>query len=58
MSTRQIYSANDLVNYNGGKNSGLVLQVHEDYLKIINEQGKLTNVKVADIGKKIPAPRP
>ncbi len=57
-STRATYAANDLINYNNSKNSGLVLQVHEDYLKAINEQGKLANVKVADIGKKIPAPRP
>ena len=57
-STRPTYAANDLINYNNSKNSGLVLQVHEDYLKVINEQGKLANVKVADIGKKITAPRP
>ena len=49
--TRKIYKSGDLINYNGGKNSGLVLQVHEDYLKIINEQNKLANVKVAEIGK-------
>jgi hypothetical protein len=29
--------------------------VHEDYLKIIDQQGKLVNVKTTDIGKKIPA---
>jgi len=39
------------------KNLGLVLQVHEDYLKVINEQSKIINVKIADIGKKIPMPR-
>jgi len=31
------YKAGDLVLYNGSKNAGLVLQVHEDYLKMINE---------------------
>ena len=31
------YEANDLINYNGMKNLGLVLQVHEDTLKVINE---------------------
>ena len=46
----------DLVNYNGNKNAGLVLQVNEDYLKVINEQGKIENVKIADLGKKLPAP--
>lgn len=54
---RHGYTANDLVTYNGGKNAGLVLQVHEDYLKVINEQGKNENVKVVDIGKKLPPPR-
>ncbi len=49
------FQANDLVNFNGGKQLGLVLQVHEDYLKIIDQQGKLVNVKTTDIGKKIPA---
>lgn len=46
----------DLVNYNGNKNAGLVLQVNEDYLKLINEQGKIENIKIADLGKKLPAP--
>lgn len=35
-----------------------MLQVHEDYLKIIDQQGKLVNVKTSDIGKKIPAMKP
>lgn len=52
------YLANDLVNFNQGKHIGLVLQVHEDYLKIIDQQGKLVNVKTAEIGKKIPALKP
>jgi hypothetical protein len=36
-SARHGFSAMDLVNYNGNKNAGLVLQVNEDYLKVINE---------------------
>lgn len=52
------YHANDLVNFQGGKHLGLVLQVHEDYLKIIDQQNKLVNVKTTDIGKKIAAMRP
>ena len=55
---RSAYTAGDLINYNGGKNSGLVLQVHEDYLKVINEQSKLVNVKILDVGKRIAAQRP
>jgi len=39
------------------KNLGLVLQVHEDTLKVINEQSRTVNVKISDIGKKIVAPR-
>ena len=31
------FKAGDLVAYNGGKNAGYVLQVQEDYLKMINE---------------------
>lgn len=30
------FQAKDLVNFNGNKHIGLVLQVHEDYLKIID----------------------
>jgi len=44
----------DLVNYNGNKNAGLVLQVHEDYIKLINEQNKIENIKIIDLGKKLP----
>jgi transcription elongation factor len=54
---RHSYAANDLISYNGTKNAGLVLQVHEDYLKVINEQGKIDSVKVIDIGKKLPPPK-
>lgn len=34
------YSANDLIMYNN-KNVGVVLQVHEDYLKVINDNGEI-----------------
>lgn len=51
------YSAFDLIHYNGTKNAGLILQVHEDYVKVINDQGKIDHVKVVDAGKKQPAPR-
>lgn len=40
-SSKHGFTAGDLVNYNGNKNAGLVLQVNEDYLKVINEQGKI-----------------
>ena len=55
-SARHGYKAGDLVLYNGSKNSGLVLQVHEDYLKMINEQSKIVNIKIVDLGKKVPLP--
>lgn len=55
---KQQFFANDLVNFNGEKGRGLVLQVHEDYLKIIDQQGKLVNIKTSDIGKKIPQMKP
>ena len=55
--SRNKYAALDLVNYHGSKHGGLVLQVHEDYLKVLNEQSKIDNVKVSDIDKCIPPPR-
>jgi transcription elongation factor len=55
--TRNKYAALDLVNYHGSKHGGLVLQVHEDYLKVLNEQSKIDNVKVSDVDKCIPPPR-
>jgi transcription elongation factor len=33
-----------------------VLQVNEDFIKLINEQGKIENIKIVDLGKKLPAP--
>lgn len=33
------YHANDLISYNNSKNVAVVLQVQEDFLKVINEQG-------------------
>lgn len=53
---RHGYKAGDLVLYNGAKNSGLVLQVHEDYLKMINEQSKIVNIKIVDLGNKVKLP--
>ena len=50
------YKAFDLIHYNGTKNAGLILQVHEDSVKVINEQGKIEHVKVVDAGKKQSAP--
>lgn len=35
--TTHAYEANDLISYNNNKFVGLVLQVQEDYLKVINE---------------------
>lgn len=46
------YRANDLVMYNS-KNVGVVLQVQEDFLKVINDEGEIHNVKIVDINKKI-----
>jgi transcription elongation factor len=54
---RSNYAANDLVSYDSQKHAGLVLQVHEDYLKVINEQGKIVTVKLVDIIKKLPVAR-
>ena len=53
-SLKHNFAAMDLVNYNGNKNAGLVLQVHEDYIKLINEQNKIENIKIVDLGKKLP----
>ena len=36
----QTFKANDLVNFNSGKNFGLVLQVNEEQVKVIDHQGK------------------
>jgi len=54
---RHGYSAQDLVCFDSNKHAGLVLQVHEDYLKVITEQNKLKNVKIAEVSKKLPPPR-
>ena len=51
------FKAGDLVNYNNNKNAGYVLQVQEDYLKLINEQNKIVTIKFKDLGKKFDPPR-
>ena len=51
------FKAGDLVNYNNNKNAGFVLQVQEDYLKLINEQNKIVTIKFKDLGKKFDPPR-
>jgi hypothetical protein len=38
--------------YSNNKHVGIVLQVHEDYVKMINEVGGIVNIKNADINKK------
>ena len=51
------FKAGDLVNYNGNKNAGYVLQVQEDFLKMINEQNKIVSIKFKDLGQKTDPPR-
>lgn len=46
------YSANDLIIYNT-KFVGVVLKVDDDFLRVINDQGQLQNVKYSEINKKI-----
>ena len=53
---RHGFKAYDLVLYNGGKNAGLVLKVHEDQLTMINEQSQIVNIKIVELGKKVPLP--
>jgi transcription elongation factor len=46
------YQANDLILYSN-KYVGVVLKVEEDYLKVINNESEMQNVKISDITKKI-----
>jgi len=41
-----------MIAYNNSKNVGVVLQVQEDYVKIIDEQGQIRNLKISEISKK------
>ena len=46
------YHANEMISYNNNKNVAVVLQVHDYYLKVINQDGHLQNIKISDIDKK------
>lgn len=48
-----VYRANDMVVYNNNKSVGVVLQVQEDFLKILNEHGQTQMIRVVDINKKV-----
>jgi len=52
-SASQLYQASDLVSYNNNKNIGYVLQVQEDFLKVISDRGELLNLKLNEVNKKI-----
>lgn len=41
-----------MISYNNNKNVGVVLQVQEDYLKVINDHGEIKNIKLTDVDKK------
>ncbi|CDW80320.1 transcription elongation factor spt5 [Stylonychia lemnae] len=45
------YSANDLIMYSN-KYVGVVLKVEDDYVRVINNEGDLQNIKLLDINKK------
>ena len=47
-----------MVSYNNSKNIGVVLQVHEDSLKVINDNGEIQNIKIGDINKKYEDKKP
>ena len=46
------FRANDFIMFNN-KNVGVVLQVQEDFLKVISDEGEISNVKISDINKKL-----
>ena len=41
-----------MISFNNNKSFGVVLQVYDDYLKVINNEGNIQNVKIQDINKK------
>jgi transcription elongation factor len=46
------YSANDLIMYST-KFVGVVLKVEDDYLRVINNEGDIQNIKISDVNKKV-----
>ena len=50
---REVYSAGDLVVFNGHSEVGLVLQVQHDCLKVLNENNTVRTVHLAHVQKRI-----
>ena len=40
--------------YQGSKTYGYIIQVMDDFVKIINDQGTITRVRLTEIDKKLP----
>lgn len=41
-----------MISFNSNKSVGVVLQVQEDYLRVIDDLGEVRNIKTSDINKK------
>ena len=49
-----IYKVGEIVVYNQGKIYGYVLQVLDDFVKVINDHCNITKIRLSEIDKKIP----
>ena len=52
-SNQSQYRVGDLVMFNGNKTYGFVIQVQDDYLRVVNDQGMLTRINLTEVDKKI-----
>ena len=48
-----MYRVGELILYNQGKIYGYILQVLDDFVKVINDQSCITKVRLSEIDKKI-----
>jgi len=52
-----LFAAQDVISFDSGASLGLVLQVQEDFLKVLDEQNGVREIKYKDISKKLPFDR-
>ena len=55
--TGENFKVGELIIFNGNKTFGYILAVQDDFVKILNDQGVISRVRLTEIDKKIPFDR-
>lgn len=56
-SKSEAYKVGEMILYNGNKTYGYIIQVMDDFVKIVSDQGMITRIRLSDIDKICPMDR-